>query len=81
MSKNDIEELERGLAFAEEGRRRWREKALAARRERDDLQRRLDAVLEKLDNPYWVGLPYEPTIGAVKQIAAQCRAIAEGWEP
>lgn len=45
-----------------------------------ELQRRLDAVLSKLDNPYWVGLPYEPTICAVRQIAAQCHDIAEGRE-
>jgi hypothetical protein len=49
MSKNDIEELERGLAFAEEGRRRWREKALVARKERDELKRRLDAVAARLE--------------------------------
>lgn len=60
---------------------RHNKQCAALEAERDELKRRLDAVLNKLDNPYWVGLPYEPTIGAVRQIAAQCHDIAEGRTP
>lgn len=66
------------LAFVEQERDAYCERLHEVRAELADYKARLEKVVACLQNPYWIGLPYEPAIVAVQQVADKAIAIAEG---